>query len=406
MLQLPENDDSYWRSAYTVPQLYPELTEELWVDVAVVGAGISGLTSAYLLKEAGKTVAVIDKHTVGGGTTGRTTGKVTSQHGVVYADLIERFGEKKARLYGEANQAAIEEIARIVATEGIECNWHRDDNYVFTVNPKRTEQFEREAAAAQQLGLPASLEQSTSLPFEISRAVKFEHQASFHSVEYVMGLAKAIDGQGSYVFEHTAANGIREGTPGYVRTRHSKIRAQHIIITSSVPTLPLVARGGYALFEYPSESYIIAGITSSTRHGMYISPDKHHYSILPIHGGDEEIILIGGEGHFWGMRGNRQARLQRLADYAETHFGVTQLLNKWSDRDYISYDGIPLIGKLYPWSKRLYVGTAFRKWGLTGGTVAGMLLRDHILGVENPWDEVFHAMRTSPIKSIPHALFN
>lgn len=393
MQKLPGSENSYWREFYPSEPLYPELSEDVEVDVVIVGAGITGMTAAYQLKKSGFTVAVLDKHSVGGGTTGRTTGKVTSQHNLCYQDLVKRFGKETAALYGQANQAAIEKIESIIRAEQIDCDWSRDDNYVFTADPKRVADFQEEAGVAISLGLPASYETTSQLPFEIKAAVKFAGQAKFNAQKYVLGLAKTVHGNGSYIFEHSNVIGIRDGNPCRVRTSKGKVVAKHIIVASSVPTLPLIARGSYAIHEYPSESYLVAGHFDTGLTGMYISPDKHHYSILPTVTDGKKVLLIGGEGHFWGLRGNRKARFHRLADYAETNFGVSDIINHWSDRDYIAYDRVPLVGKLYPWSKNMYVGTAFRKWGLTNGTVAGMILCDLICGYDNPWAVVFSSQR-------------
>lgn len=392
-MNLPVTETSYWREFYAATPLYRQLTEDITVDAAIVGAGITGLTAAYLLKQAGLTVAVVEKHTVGGGTSGRTTGKVTSQHGLSYYDLQNRLGPTTARLYGEANQAAIAEIERIIKKENIDCDWQRDDNYVFTADTKRLLSFKKEAETAARAGLPATFETTTPLPFAVKGAVKFANQAKMNTQKYLLGLARAVDGKGSYVFEKSTAVGIREGKPGHVRTRRGTVHASHIIVASSIPTLPLIARALYAVHEYPSESYIVAGPTAQSIRGMYISPDKQHYSILPITVAGERMLLVGGEGHFWGLRGNRRARFERLAHYARQHFGVTTLTNRWSDRDYLSYDSVPLAGKLYPWSKQLYVGSAFKKWGLTNGTVAAMILRDMLYGQPNEWATMYTPRR-------------
>lgn len=393
MRTLSPKEKSFWREFYPKKALYPELLDDIQVDVAIVGAGITGLTTAYLLKQRGFTVAVVEKHTVGGGTTGRTTGKVTSQHGLNYHDLQLSLGSKTARLYGEANQAAIEQIRRIVSAERISCDWQQDDNYVFTTDPSLITQFKQEAKTAASLGLPASFEAQTPLPFEIRGAVKFTGQAKMNAQQYVLGLAKAVHGKGGYVFENSTVIGIREGNPGRIKTPRAKVYAKDIIVASSVPTFPLMARATYAMHEYPSESYIVSGQTELDISGMYISPDKQHYSILPTNIDGRQMLLVGGESHLWGLRGNRQARFKRLAEYAKRHFGVGDITNHWSDRDYIAYDNIPLIGLLYPWSKRLYVGTAFKKWGLTNGTVAGMILCDLISDKDNTWAAVFTPRR-------------
>ncbi len=393
MSHLPDAEKSYWREFYPAASLYPKLSEDVEVDVAIVGAGITGMTTAHLLKKAGFTVAVVEKHTIGGGTTGRTTGKVTSQHNIHYDDLQTRLGLEVAGIYGQANQAAIEKIEQIIREEAIDCDWQRDDNYVYTADDKRVDQFKKEAAIAVRLGLPASFETDIPLPFAIKGAVKFAHQAKINTQKYLLGLAQFVHGNGSYIFENSTAIGIREGSPGRIKTPRGRVYAQHIVIASSVPTLPLIARAHYSIHEYPSESYLIAGEPDSNVTGMYISPDKHHYSILPVTAGGKNMLLVGGEGHLWGLRGNRKARFERLAHYAELHFRITTVTNKWSDRDYLAYDGVPLIGKLYPWSKKLYVGTAYKKWGLTNGTVAAMVLSDMICSNPNPWAKIFTPRR-------------
>ncbi len=390
---MPDTEKSYWREFYPATSLYPRLSEDVEVDVAIVGAGITGMTTAYLLKNAGFTVGVVEKHTVGGGTTGRTTGKVTSQHNIHYYDLQKHLGTAVAKTYGQANQTAIGQIEEIIAREALDCDWQRDDNYVYTADPGRLEQLRKEAEVSASLGLPASFVTETPLPFAVQGAVKFTDQAKINTQKYLLGLAKAVDGNGSYIFENSTAIGIREGNPGRVRTPGGRIFAKHIVIASSVPTLPLVARAYYSIHEYPSESYIVAGQPQSPLSGMYISPDKDHYSILPVTAGGQAMLLVGGEGHLWGLRGNRKARFERLAGYAEKHFGVSSVSNRWSDRDYLAYDSVPLVGKLYPWSKRLYVGTAYKKWGLTNGTVAAMVLSDMICGNPNDWAAIFSPRR-------------
>jgi glycine/D-amino acid oxidase-like deaminating enzyme len=392
MLNLPEQEKSLWREDYSDTAFYPELKEDIEVEVVIVGGGITGLTSAYLLKEAGFTVAVLEKRTVGAGTTGRTTGKVTSQHNLIYHDLEKRLGADAAGVYGQANQSALEQIEAIINKETIDCDWTREES------------FEEEAKTAAKIGLPASFETQTPLPFDVRAAVKFSNQAKLNSQKYLLGLAAVIHGDGSYIFENSKVMGIRDGAPGRVKTRKAKVTAGKIIVATNVPTLPLMARGAYCFLEYPTESYIVAGRLKDETEGMYISPDDNHYSILPVEVNGEHLILIGGEAHISGVRLSTEAKFKKLAHYAETHFGVTEITHKWSDRDYLSYDSVPLVGKMYPWSKNLYVGSAFMKWGLTNGTVAGMILRDLICGQKNPWAFVFNSNRTEPIKSIPRVV--
>lgn len=403
MASLYVSDTSYWVNS--APDTgYPKLTDDLKVDVAIIGGGIAGLTAAYLLKQAGKKVALLEKDTIGSGVTGHTTGKVTSQHGLNYHRLQRYFGTQAAKLYGEANQTAIQEMEKVITAERIDCDWQRDDNYVFSEKPGEIKMLQQEAEVAAQLGLPATFVTQTGLPFEVQGAVKFTGQAKFHAVKYLHGLARAVDGGGSYVFEHTKGMLVNDGTPCTLRTSQGKVTAGDVIIATDVPA-PIVMHTVYSVLEYPTRSYIVASETKDELRGMYISSSGPTRSILPVTSGGKHWLLIGGESHFPGL-GYAGTRYGRLADYAKERFGITDIQHRWWAMDYLSYDElIPLIGKAYPWSKHVYVATGFKKWGLAHSMVAGMILRDSILGQPpNPWAATYTSMRLSPITSIPRFL--
>ncbi len=402
MLNLPEYPESYWKSS-TAGSKYPKLAKNISVDVIIVGGGITGLTAAYLLKQSDQKVAVLEKNTIGSGTTGGTTGKVTAQHGLVYSDLVKQWGESHARMYAEANLTAVERIDQLIKREKIDCSWRRADNFVFTTDVGQVNKFKQEAKTAASLGLPASFTTKTDLPFKVKGAVKFSSQATFNVSKYILGLAKAVNGNGSYVFENSNVKNFRDGKPASVRTDLATVTAKDIIVATKVPASPLIARGAYCLLEYPHTSYVVAGQAKYKVKGMYISPDKNHYSILPVSDGSKNLLLIGGGNHIPGPR-NQDKRYQKLADYANEHFGVTEIEYRWKAMDYISYDNVPLIGKLYPWSDHLYVATAFKKWGLSTSMVAGMILHDLILGEENFWASTFDSARLKPVWSIPRKI--
>ncbi|HET9721763.1 MAG TPA: FAD-binding oxidoreductase [Candidatus Saccharimonadales bacterium] len=399
MLKLPQKEVSLLKPEGFRPT-YPGLKSDIEIDTVVVGGGIVGITTAYLLKKAGQKVAVLEKDAIGSGTTGHTTGKVTSQHNLMYADMYERFGEKKTRLYGEANQAAIEQIDKLIKDEKLDCGWQRADNYVYTANKKLVDQFRLEAKIAVRLGLPATFQKTSPLPFKIAATVRFADQAHFSAQKYIEGLARTINQNGSHIYEQTQATGFNDGSPGAVLTSEAKVTARDIIVATNVPTWPLLARGAYCVLEYPQNSYIVAGRPKIKLDGMYISPDKNHYSLLPVGKGKDQTLLVGGENHIPGL-GRAEPRHQKLADYAEHHFGVSDIKYRWHARDYLAYDNFPLIGKLYPWSEHIYVATAFKKWGPAHSMVAAKLLRDLIAGQKNEWLTVYDSTRMSPVKYIP-----
>lgn len=394
MIALPDKETS----SITKPS-YPELTNDIETDVVIVGGGITGLNTAYLLKKSGFKVVVLEKHNLASGTTGGTTGKVTSQHSLKYADLQHRFDEQTARLYGRANEEAIGKIEQIIKTENIACGWSRADNYVYTTKTGRLASFRKEAQVAAKLGLPASFETKLDLPFKIAGAVKFANQAKFMAKDYVTGLAKVVDGQDSHVYENSEVIGFHDGEPAFVKTRKAIVHAKYIVVATKVPAAPLAARISYCLCEFPTTSYIVASRNKSNLKGMYISPDKDNYSILPL----SDYLLIGGENHL-PVIANHRTHYQKLANYGEQNFGVKKIDYMWRALDYLPYDGVPLIGKVYPWSKHLLTATAFQKWGLSTSMVAAGILHDLILGEANPVAEIFRTHRLKTFLSIPRAI--
>ncbi|HEX6592432.1 MAG TPA: FAD-binding oxidoreductase, partial [Moraxellaceae bacterium] len=192
----------------TTPELdFNDFQPGIQLDVVIVGGGIAGLTAAALLKEAGKTVAVLEARKLLHGVTGYTTAKVTSQHSLVYERLRQQLGDDKARLYGEANQAGVETIARLVHERQISCDFLRTEAYTVTETPEGVEAIRQEAETAARLGLPASFMETSPLPFSIRAAIRFDGQAQFHPRKYLQALAWEIPGQGSHVFEHTRVLG-------------------------------------------------------------------------------------------------------------------------------------------------------------------------------------------------------
>lgn len=402
MATYPSKGNSLWLHTSTASS-YDHLDGDLHVDVAIIGGGIAGLTTAYLLKKQGRKVAVFEKQAIGEGVTGYTTAKVTSQHGITYSKLTEKFGTESARVYGEANQAALEQIESIIQEEGIDCDWRREDNYVFTEKIEKLPELQREAADAALLGLPASFTTETDLPFEVKGAVKFEKQATFHIGKYLHGLARAIQGDENFVFEHTPCRKFEDSSLCMFQAPTGTVISNKLIFATNAPAA-VKDHIAYALYEYPTRSYIVAGQVKEKISGMYISADKPTRSILPTYIDGSPWMLVGGDSHFVGLSGPAAGHYSKLSQYAKERFDVEDIQYRWSTWDFVPYDTVPLIGKLYPWSKNTYVITGLRKWGMTNATVGAMILRDELMGVTNPWADVFRTNRSSTILSLPQGL--
>ena len=402
MAEYPSKGTSLWVDSIPTTN-YAPLKTDLQVDVAIIGGGIAGLTTAYLLKRAGKQVAVFEKNRIAQGISGFTTGKISSLHGTTYTSLIEKFDQETARIYGEANEAAIEQIEKIITDESIDCDWRREDNYVYTEKSDEVEKLQKEAANASSLGLPASFETEIPLPFGVKGAVRFSNQATFHVGKYLQALAERIDGDGCIVFEQTKATHVRDGSPCTFKVKNGTVTANEIVLATNIPA-PLREHAAYAFLEHPTRSYIVAGKSKHPIDGMFISAGSPTRSILSVNIGSEQWLLVGGEGHFVGLSGPAENHYKKLAGYAKERFGIESIEYKWSTWDYVAYDHLPLIGKVYPFSKHLYTATGFRKWGMTNATVAGMILSDTLTGKRNPWAKTFRTNRSSALTSLPKGL--
>ena len=374
---------------------YSVLEEEIETDVAVIGGGIAGLTTAILLKRAGLRVVVLEAGRVGTGVTGHTTGKVSSLQQLVYGELRSSFGGRAARAYGEANQAAIEQVAALVESESIDCDFRRVANYTYAESDAGLEQVKREAKVARELGLPAACTDSVPLPFPVLGAVRFDEQGQIHATKYLAGLARAVDGGGSHLFEESRVTNVDGGAPCRVATESGSVIAGAAIVATNFPILD---RGLFFARCHPHRSYLIAvALDGPAPEDTFISAEEPLRSIMPHSAADDDLLLVGGEGHRASDKADAADRYGRLDAWARERFPVASLEYRWSTQDAIPIDGVPYVGRMSPFSRHVYVATGFRKWGLSNGTAAAMILADQILERPNPWARVFNSNRVKPL---------
>ncbi|MGB3201610.1 MAG: FAD-dependent oxidoreductase [Nodosilinea sp.] len=387
---------SYWIDS-TLPSSYPTLSQNVTVDVAIVGAGLAGVTTAKLLKQAGKTVALIEADRIGAGVSGHTTAKVAALQQLIYADLIDQHGQEKAQLFGESNRAAIARLADLIAAENIDCDFERKANYTFATDADGLSKVQKEVEAAQSLGLPVSFVESVDLPFPITGAIMMPNEAQFHPRKFALAIASTLTGDGSYVFEQTRVTTVEGEGPCRVITHNGPtVTAQDVVIATNLPILDI---GLYFAKTYPQRSYIVGGRIDPAQapQSMYIGVGDNYRSIRSTPTDDGGLmLLVGGEGHKVGDEDQAtDERFERLESDLRSIFGVEPEY-RWSTQDYKSFDHLPYIGHLTPAHQHTYVATGFSLWGMAKSVLAAMVLSDRILGVQNPWAELYESTRPTP----------
>jgi glycine/D-amino acid oxidase-like deaminating enzyme/nitrite reductase/ring-hydroxylating ferredoxin subunit len=382
---------SVWVATGPAQPEYPELDGAVRADVAVVGAGIVGITTALLLAEAGARVVLVEAGRLAHGVTGSTTAKVTSQHGLIYAKLRSRFGRDGARIYGAANEAALEWIADRIARDGVDCDFRRRASYAYATSAAERSQVESEAEAASDAGLPACFTDAVPLPYGVEGAVRFDNQAEFHVRKYVLALVNALAVRDCRIFECSRVVEVDTDERCVVKTPGGRVTAGRVVVATHYPFLD---RSLAFARVHPQRSYaLLCRIAGPSPEGMFISAGSPTRSVrgVPLEGDD--LLLVGGEGHRTGTGGDTEERYARLDAFAREHWDVRAVEYRWSAQDNTTLDGVPYVGALTPRNDRVLMATGFAKWGMTGGTVAAMILSDRLLGRENAWAALYDPNR-------------
>ncbi|MEO3945327.1 FAD-dependent oxidoreductase [Gorillibacterium sp. CAU 1737] len=382
---------SYWLASAEVPQ-FPKLTETLETEIVVIGGGIAGITTAYLLAKAGKEVVLVTSGRLLGGTTGHTTAKLTAQHDLIYDEYMQHFGREKAGLYYRANQEAIAFVRKVVEEAGISCDLVEEDAYVYATTEEGEQQVRKEFAAYQELGIPGELVTEMPLPVSARCALKMPGQARFHPVPYLVYLVKEFVNRGGRVFEHTEVEKVKEEEPmRAILAPGLEIICRDLVSCSHYP---VYESGFFFARVHPESSYILAArAPGSLIPGMYISADKPTRSVRSLSYGEDRLLLIAGESHHTGEGGCTIRHYQALEKWARDQLGVSEFPYRWSTHDYVTTDKLPYIGRVSSKRTHSYVATGFRKWGMTTGTISALLFRDLLTGQATPYEELYSPSR-------------
>jgi glycine/D-amino acid oxidase-like deaminating enzyme/nitrite reductase/ring-hydroxylating ferredoxin subunit len=388
---------SVWSATAEIPQ-YDALRADTTADVVVIGGGLIGLTTALLLANDGADVVVVEAGRLGSRTSGNTTGKVTSQHGAIYAELLDRHGTDKARLYAEANQAAVSRVAELAELHGIDCELIRTPAYAYSTESGKD--LRREADVAASLGLPAHFVEGLETGLPAAAAVRFDDQVQLHPVLYLAGLAAAVTDSGVRIFERTRAVAVDEKDDAVEMRSEAGpvVRARHAVMAT---LLPIGLTGAFFARTRPSQSHGIAvRLPVEAPVGMAISVDSPTRSTRPWPGGGPNGLIVVGGDHETGSVEDTAAVYQSLVDWVSSTWNFSaQPEYQWSAQDYSTPDLLPYVGRS-PGSTAIFVATGMHKWGLSNGTVAAGILSDLIADRDNRWASLYDAGRIGD----PHAV--
>jgi len=380
------------RSGLPVPR---PLEDDIDVGVCIIGAGISGLSTAYELTRRGHTVAVIDDGPLISGETERTTAHLSNAFDDRYFVLERLHGERCAELAATSHSAAIDYIEEAVHRERIDCDFERLDGFLFAGPEHDKGYLDQELEAAHRAGLQSvTLFDRAPIPsFDTGPALRFPHQGQFHPIKYLNGLLKAMAARGARLFCHTHVCEIHDGTPCVVRTETGRtIRADAVVVATNAPVNDRVT---IHTKQAPYRTYVIGarvprGIVPCALY--WDTCDPYHYVRLQ-RGTTGDLLIVGGEDHKTGHDDHPEHRWQALIDWTRAHFPEAgEIAYRWSGQVLEPVDYLAFIGR-NPRDKLIYIATGDSGQGMTHGTIAGMLLSDLIMGSDNPWKELYDPSR-------------
>lgn len=389
---------SVWMATASTPSEKP-LNKETSTNVVVIGAGLAGLTTAYLLTQEGKSVVVLDDGPIGGGMTARTTAHLTNALDDRFYELERLFGEEGSRLAAQSHSAAIDRVERIIEEEGIDCEWQRVDGYLFLPTNGKLEVLEGELPAAQRAGLAVQWVDRAPLEFwDTGSCLHFSEQGQFHPLKYLTGLARAIERDGGEIYTGTHADEIEGGDEARVTTTSGyTITCDAIVVATNSPVNDRMV---IHTKQAPYTTYVI-GVRvaqgSVPNILMWDAPEDpyaaYHY-IRVAHDDDYDVLVVGGEDHKTGQQHDGAQRWGKLEQWTRNRFPMAEEVEfRWSGQVMEPVDSLAFIGRNPADADNVFIATGDSGMGMTHGTIAGMLLTDLIMDRENPWAELYDPSR-------------
>lgn len=389
-----KTNTSYWMVSAETPD-HPILADDITVDVAVVGAGIAGLSVASEIARTGRSVALLEAGRIAAGVTGGTTAKVSVLHGAIYHHLADKLGAETAAAYATSQTLALEHVAATVARLDVDCDLETQPAYVYTESTEEVDMLRREADAARSAGLAATFTQDTGLPFPVAGAVRVEDQLVFHPRKYLRAVAEDYVDHGGLIFENTRATDLEEGAPCVVTTESGhRLSARDVVVATHYPVFD---RSLLFTRLTPRREFVAAGVVEAADdpRAMFISTGKDTRSLrgAPY---DGRRLLIATGAPFTPGDSSAPDHLERLTTWLTDRFPVDEVDYTWAAQDNSSGDKVPFIGPLHPGARHAWVATGFGGWGMTNGVLAGLLLRDLVEGRPPAWAATYDPRRMHP----------
>ena len=397
----PKNEPVWW-DGVDLPKLTP-LRSNVRADVCVIGAGIAGLTTAYMLAAEGRSVVVIDDGPLGGGMTGATTAHLVTALDRRYSEIAAKRGESTAKLVAESHAAAIDRIEEIVHLEKISCEFLRVDGFLFAADGSGREEIEKELEAARRAGADVEMAPQAGLPFDTGPCLRFRRQGQFQPLLYMAGLARAFRRRGGRIFGGVHADRIEpggKGKPVRIAAGNRRISAKAVVVATNSP---INDRFAIHTKQAPYMTYVIGALVprgSVARALYWDTQSPFHYVRLEelSNNPERDCLIVGGEDHKSGQADDAGDRHERLEAWARERFPmIDSVAYTWAGQVMETLDGLAFIGRNPGAEENLYVVTGDSGVGLTHGTIAGMLLTDLIVGRSNPWAEVYDPARKVPL---------
>lgn len=362
-------------------------------DILIVGAGIAGITTAYLLSKLGLNIILIDKNNPLNLTTGNTTAKFTFQHDITYSKIIKNNGLEEAKLYYEAQREAMDFVEDLIVNSNIQCDFKKTYAMIYAETQSEFKEITEEYNAYKELNIPCELVENLPYGIEGIGGLKVHDQFVVNPVKYLSFLIDEIQKRNVKIFKNTNAVDtiVGENYTTVILESGNKIKTKKLVVATGYPYYD--AGGLFFARLEPYRSYLAAFSGATDEDGMLITNSSSPYSIRFSNTDGINYLLVGGRGHKVGQEDSALKSYDDLIAFAKRYFNLTKVDYRWSAQDYETLDKIPYIGHITSRYNDIYVATGFRKWGMTNGTFSGILLASLITGKESKYKKIFNPSR-------------